>query len=391
LTPFAGYAFTQKDQPELEFTPRLFTNDTTITLTYTESGMKGDNLWANSYMAPIDIKRLTDEDFTGNVEKTVYLYNAGSWNEWNKDQSAISSAEALPGRYYAIPVGSARALDATYDQTVIPPMQGVYMKAGEGGGSLTLNYEKHVWNCTSDKMNHALRIAGKNTADDDYLNTILRVRLQLNSKNSGADRMYLIQDSICTVGYDNGYDAPKQMMSGLMNIYTNEAHGKMEISATDQIDGMYLGFMAGEDDSYQMTFTSLIGEALYLYDIEQDTLVEMSDGGQYVFNASAHSTNDMRFQVLVNPDLNDYIPNGGNNDVTTDVQPVQVQNLWVQDKVVYIYNVPGNSILDVYTVGGVMIAQYAIGFAPCTIDLSKLPTGVYMLHLNDKVYKFVCK
>ena len=392
LTPFAGYAFTQKDQPSIDFTPRLVTDNQIITLTYTEGGMKGDNLWANSYMAPIDIKKLGKEDFSGAVDQIVYLYNCGSWNEWNKDQSAIKTAEEQPGRYYAIPVGSARALDATYDQTVIPPMQGVYMVANSGGGSLTLNYEKHVWNCESNEMNRALRIAGKRTAEEDYLSSILRVRLQINSQNSGADRMYLIQDSTCTANYDNGFDAPKQMTDGLLNLYTNEACGKMEISATDNIDGIYLGFAAGEDEVYTMTFTSLIGEDLYLYDVEQDTLVGMANGETYEFAAAAKSTNDMRFQILVNPELSDYQPNGGNGDgVTTDIYDVQTQQLWVQDKKVYIAYASANSTLEVYTISGVAVAKYAIGYAPCTLDLSNMPTGVYMLRLNDKVYKFVCK
>ena len=392
LTPFAGYAFTQKDQPSIDFTPRLVTDNQTITLTYTEGGMKGDNLWANSYMAPIDIKKLGKEDFSGAVDQIVYLYNCGSWNEWNKDQSAIQTAEEQPGRYYAIPVGSARALDATYDQTVIPPMQGVYMVANQGGGSLTLNYEKHVWNCKSNEMNRALRIAGKRTAEEDYLSSILRIRLQINSQNSGADRMYLIQDSTCTANYDNGFDAPKQMTDGLLNLYTNEACGKMEISATDNIDGIYLGFAAGEDEVYTMTFTSLIGEDLYLYDVEQDTLVGMANGEIYEFAAVAKSTNDMRFQILVNPDLSDYLPNGGNGDgVTTDIYDVQTQQLWVQDKKVYIAYASANSTLEVYTISGVAVAKYAIGYAPCTLDLSNMPTGVYMLRLNDTVYKFVCK
>ena len=393
LTPFAGYAFTQKDQPSIDFTPRLVTDNQTITLTYTEGGMMGDNLWANSYMAPIDIKKLGKEDFSGAVDQIVYLYNCGSWNDWNKDQSAIQTAEELPGRYYAIPVGSARALDATYDQTVIPPMQGVYMVATKsGGGSLTLNYEKHVWNCESNEMNRALRIAGKRTAEEDYLSSILRIRLQINSQNSGADRMYLIQDSTCTANYDNGFDAPKQMTDGLLNLYTNEACGKMEISATDNIDGIYLGFAAGEDEVYTMTFTSLIGEDLYLYDVEQDTLVGMANGETYEFAAAAKSTNDMRFQILVNPDLSDYLPNGGNGDgVTTDIYDVQTQQLWVQDKKVYIAYASANSTLEVYTISGVAVAKYAIGYAPCTLDLSNMPTGVYMLRLNDTVYKFVCK
>lgn len=391
LTPFAGYAFTQKDQSSIDFTPRLVTDNQTITLTYTEGGMNGDNLWANSYMAPIDIKKLGEEDFSGNVDQIVYLYNCGSWNEWNKDQNAIQTAEELPGRYYAIPVGSARALDATYDQTVIPPMQGVYMVAKPGGGSLTLNYEKHVWNCESNEMNRALRIAGKRTAEEDYLSSILRIRLQINSQSSGADRMYLIQDSTCTANYDNGFDAPKQMTEGLLNLYTNEACGKMEISATDNIDGIYLGFAAGEDEVYTMTFTSLIGEDLYLYDVEQDTLVGMANGETYEFAAAAKSTNDMRFQILVNPDLSDYQPNGGNGDVTTNLNDVPMQQLWVHNEKAYISHASANSILEVYTVSGMPVARYAIGYAPCILDLSDMPTGVYMLRLNDQVYKFVCK
>ena len=393
LEPFAGYALTQKEQSDFVFQAQLIHANQTIPLTYTEDGMKGDNLWANSYMAPIDIKKLTDEDFSGNVDQIVYLYNCGSWNEWNKDQSAIQTAEEQPGRYYAIPVGSARVLDATYDQTVIPPMQGVYMVAPQsGGGSLTLNYEKHVWNCTSDKMNQALRIAGKHSSEEDYLNSILRVRLQVNSQNSGADRMYLIQDATCTADYDNGFDAPKQMTEGLLNLYTNEACGKMEISATDNIDGIYLGFAAGEDDVYTMTFTSLIGDNLYLYDVEQDTLVGMYNGEKYEFAAAANSTNDMRFQILVNPDLTDYLPNGGNGGgVTTDTEDVDAQPLWVHDEKVYIAHASINSTLEVYTISGVAIARYTIGYAPCTLDMSALPTGVYMLRLNDQAYKFVCE
>jgi hypothetical protein len=241
-------------------------------------------------------------------------------------------------------------------------------------------------------MNRALRIAGKRTAEEDYLSSILRIRLQINSQNSGADRMYLIQDSTCTANYDNGFDAPKQMTDGLLNLYTNEACGKMEISATDNIDGIYLGFAAGEDEVYTMTFTSLIGEDLYLYDVEQDTLVGMANGDTYEFAAAARSTNDVRFQILVNPDLSDYQPNTGNGgDVTTNLNDVPMQQLWVHDEKVYISHASANSILEVYTVSGMPVARYAIGYAPCVLDLSDMPTGVYMLRLNDQVYKFVCK
>ena len=392
LTPFDGYALTQKEQSTFILYPQLLNGEKTIQLTYTENGMRGDNLWANSYMAPLDITKFTDADFTGDIDKTFYLYNSGSWNQWNKNQDAINSAEVQPGRYYAIPVASARALDATYDQNVVPPMQGVYMKANSGGGTITLNYEKHVWNNTQTaKMNTPLRVAGKEGEAHTQSLDFQRVRLQVNSENSGADRMYIIQDSMATAGYDNGYDAPKLMADGLMNIYTNEPFGKMEISSTDHMNGMYIGFQAGDDTHYIMTFTSLIGDSLYLYDLEEDKFIEMLDGEQYHFSAIAQSTNDMRFQVLVAPTLPDETPEQGGG-VTTDVENITTPQLWVSDRKVFVSNAKTNSTMAIYTASGMLItAPCTLHTTPYTLDLSYLPTGVYILRLNDQAYKFVCK
>ena len=392
LTPFAGYALTQKEQKTFTLYPQLLNENVTIPLTYTSNGMKGDNLWANSYMAPLDITKFTDADFTGDIDKTFYLYNSGSWNQWNEDKGAINSAEVQPGRYYAIPVASARALDATYDQNVVPPMQGVYMKANSGGGTITLNYEKHVWNNTQTaQMNQPLRVAGRRDSNESQSVDFQRVRLQVNSENSGADRMYIIQDSMATASYDNGYDAPKLMADGLVNIYTNEPFGKMEISSTDHMDGMFIGFQAGEDTHYIMTFTSLVGDSLYLYDLEEDKFVEMLDGEQYHFSAIAQSTNDMRFQVLVAPTLPDETPGQGGG-VTTDVENITTPQLWISDRKVFVSNAKPNSTMAIYTASGMLVtAPYTLHTTPYTLDLSYLPTGVYVLRLNDQAYKFVCK
>ena len=390
LTPFAGYALTQKEQETFTLYPQLLNENITISLTYTENGMKGDNLWANSYAAPLDITKFTPEDFSGEVDQTFYLYNSGSWNQWNNNQSSTDNAsDFTPGRYYAI---NQAKIDQTKDQTVIPPMQGVYMKAKPGGGSITLNYEKHVWNNTQTaKMNTPLRVAGKEGEIHTQSLDFQRVRLQVNSENSGADRMYIIQDSMATAGYDNGYDAPKLMADGLVNIYTNEPFGKMEISSTDHMDGMFIGFQAGEDTHYIMTFTSLVGDSLYLYDLEEDKFVEMLDGEQYHFSAIAQSTNDMRFQVLVAPTLPDETPGQGGG-VTTDVENITTPQLWISDRKVFVSNAKPNSTMAIYTASGMLItAPYTLHTTPYTLDLSYLPTGVYVLRLNDQAYKFVCK
>lgn len=390
LTPFAGYALTQKEQETFTLYPQLLNENITISLTYTENGMKGDNLWANSYAAPLDITKFTPEDFSGEVDQTFYLYNSGSWNAWNNNQSSTDNAsDFTPGRYYAI---NQAKIDQTKDQTVIPPMQGVYMKAKLGGGTITLNYEKHVWNNTQTaKMNTPLRVAGKEGEAHTQSLDFQRIRLQVNSENSGADRMYIIQDSMATAGYDNGYDAPKLMADGLVNIYTNEPFGKMEISSTDHMDGMFIGFQTGEDTHYIMTFTSLVGDSLYLYDLEEDKFVEMLDGEQYHFSAIAQSTNDMRFQVLVAPTLPDETPGQGGG-VTTDVENITTPQLWISDRKVFVSNAKPNSTMAIYTASGMLVtAPYTLHTTPYTLDLSYLPTGVYVLHLNDQAYKFVCK
>ena len=392
LEAFAGYALTQKAQREFTFYPQLINGDKIIQLTYTPDGMKGDNLWANSYMAPLDITKFTPDDFTGNVTRTFYLYNSGSYDQWKKDTSSVSTAGEVPGRYYAIPVLAARALGPEA-QTVVPPMQGVYMKAGEGGGEIILSYEKHVWNNTQTaQMNKPLRIAGRNESAEKQNPDFQRVRLQVTSENSGADRMYIIQDSLTTSGYDNGYDAPKQMADNLMNIYTNEPFGKMEISSTNNMDGMYIGFKAGDDSEYTMTFSSLIGDSLYLYDMEADEYIEMTENGQYQFSATPMSTNDLRFQLLVAPDLPDNAPEQG-GDVATMIENLSTTKLWISDKMVYVTNVQPNSTLAIYGLGGICVAQYQIpeGMKNVQYPISNLPVGVYIIRLNDQACKFVCK
>ena len=388
LTPFDGYALTQKEQSTFTLYPQLLNADQTIQLTYTEEGMRGDNLWANSYMAPLDITKFSQEDFTGNVDRTFYLYNSGSWNDWNNDQSATNDANVYtPGRYYAINLAQ---IDATKDQTVIPPMQGVYMTAGEGGGTLTINYEKHVWNNSqTGKMNTPLRIAPH--SEENQSADFLRIRLQVNSENSGADRMYVIQDSLATSGYDNGYDAPKQMATGLMNIYTNEPFGKMEISSTDHMDGMYIGFEAGEDSEYAMTFTSLLGDSLYLYDSQQDLIIEMVNDEQYHFIAEPYSVNDFRFQIMVAPELSEE-DNNNQGGVTTNVDNISTPSVWVNQGKLYVTNSQENSTIAIYTASGMLVAApYTIKHTPCTINIAHLPAGVYVLRLNDQAYKFICE
>ena len=399
MTPFEGYALTRTAEGTGTYSivAQPIHADQTITLTKTDNGgMNGDNLFVNSYLAPIDLTKFTDiddalndpnDDFRGDFYKTFYLFNSGSWNDWQGENgegaNKILEDESAPGQYYAITPLGAALIDAQKDQTTLPPMQGVYVVA-KGEAQIHLKYNKHVFTSASRDMNRPMR--APQIKDENFM----RVRMQVNSQNSGADRMYVIQHENTTRGYDNGYDAKNIIAQGQANIYTNEPEGQMEISVADQIDSTFIGFAAGEDSEYTLTFTSLVGQDMYLHDLESDSLFLITEEGQYTFSAHPNSVNDMRFQLILYPDFSDDLPGNG---VTTGIDNlVSSAQVWVNDKRVYIADAPQNSTLVVYTANGMCITSpLTIHHTPCTIDLSHLPTGVYVLRLNNQAYKFVCK
>ena len=378
LEPFVGYALTQDQAPRGEFkiiaTP-IFENKK-IYFTKTQEGMNGDNLFVNSYFSPIDVARIdpNTDDYHG-IEGTFYLFNSGSWKNWQDGDPNSVTVGKSPGQYFAITPGSAALIDANEDQTTIPPMQGAYVIAQTNDAWINLDYKKHVYDVTSS-MNRPMRAPQEN--DEDFM----RVRLQVNSDNSGADRMYVIQYGECTSGYDNGYDARNILVEGQANLYTHEMDGQMEISVSDNINETYIGFSAGRDSEYTLRFTSVVGE-LYLKDLETETIMAIMDGEEYTFYATPNTKNDRRFLLL------DHKPEQGG--VSTDIENVYSTKAWIADNVVYVTNAPINTELVVYTMSGVVVTSLVITTPYTTIDVANMPTGVYMLRLNDKVYKFVCK
>jgi hypothetical protein len=217
-----------------------------------------------------------------------------------------------------------------------------------------------------------------------------RVRIQVNCSSSGADRMYVIQYENATRGYDNGYDAKNIIAEGQPNIYTNEREGQMEISVADQIDSTFIGFAAGVDSEYTLTFTSLVGGDMYLHDLELDSMILIQDEGLYTFTAQPGSVNDTRFQLLLHSGTTTDQPNEGE---TTSVENLYSSaNIWVNNKKLYVNDALQNSLLAIYSVSGMCImAPTTLLQTPCMIDLSYLPTGVYIIRLNNQAFKFVCE
>lgn len=152
----------------------------------------------------------------------------------------------------------------------------------------------------------------------------------------------------------------------------------MEISVSNRIDSTYIGFQAGMDSEYVLRMTSVLGEQLYLYDLQENTVVPIVDGTEYAFTATPNSVNDRRFLVT-------------DKTSKSDVSDTEDVDVYIYDKKAYVKQAPLNSVMTVYTIGGLSMASYSVGNTPCIVDLSILPVGVYVLKVANKAYKFVCE
>lgn len=397
LDPFQGYALTQYGKPTYEWNAQMTNRNCTIPLTYHFDGRKGQNLIANSYTAPIDVTQMLPEDFQMidgqneyyDITQTLYLYNSGSWKDWHTHDSlgtGISSDgdNTTPGQYYAIPV-LAVAEGYIPEKPTIAPMQGIYVRVRAkktGGdthvGNIIFNYDRIVMREGHD-MHRPMRAPKKSDITSIPSENFRRLRIVATSEHSGADRLYIIQDDINTRNYDNGYDAPNQATQGIVNIYTYESGGKMEVSCANNIDSTYIGFMAGEDRTYTLHFNTIVGETLCLQDLTNGEKINIVEGGTYTFEAEPQSTNNQRFLLLA--------PQG----IKSDIDEIDSVNIWYSNRTLYITNAADNSTLQLYDVSGHQIFSTTIHRTPYTIDLTHLTEGVYMARVNNQVYKFVCK
>lgn len=383
MVPFAGYALTQYGQPTYSFSGQLINADHEVVLTRTEAGMKGENVFVNSYAAPIDVATFTEEDFTEGVERTFYLFNSGSWNQWNEGESDASNlgsnGDDTPGHYCAIPVLVASQFDSRYDITTIPPMQGVYVVAKTDGATIRLNYRKHIWNTQSTDMNRPMRAPRHASATPSVQR---RLRLCLNSQHSGADRIYIFEDSLYSAAYDNGFDAIKQLAEGLANLYINDSFGLTEVSATDHIDSTFVGFLAGEDTRYTLTSTSLIGDSLFLLDTENDSLIALAEDTRYTFDAVPHTDNPCRFRVLTNR------PEAPAPLVPTAASAAPAYTVYMTGGAICLSGISGEQPVSLYSAGGFLVYSSVVQDNG-TIPVSSMPCGMYILRVGDFVAKII--
>jgi len=291
LQPFVGYATSQYMSPEgiliTQAGQLASKGNAVLPLTYTASSAEpGVNVFANSYTAPIDITMFEDGDFSTGVEKTIYLFNTGSKNDVEAHAGDLDGDAA--GQYIAIPIHSAGTLVGAFQlPAVIPSMQGFYVKTGQAG-TLTLNYERLVWNATHG--NTSLRAPQRANEEGSALCVTL-------SADGWSDKLYLLESDNYDAAYENGTDARK-MMRGNLNIFSIEQTDTLAVDATHSIKGTRVGVRTGEETAYTISFSHIRNaQDWVLEDSETGTLMDIIEGGDYTFFAEPNSVLTDRFRI----------------------------------------------------------------------------------------------
>lgn len=301
IPPFKGYCITQEAVKTYTHVGILSKpEEKNLNLRYfTSPDGDGFNMFANSWVAPIDITKMETEDFGGSAEPTIFIYNTGSRAEYEDGgDPSTAGTNVGAGQFNAIPVNAAEYLSGSLKK--IPSMQGFFVQATKNG-TLTLNYEKLCFNTPAfDTSTDPTRAPKRVAKESEEINIIPEVmRLDVTSTKWG-DRVYILTHEEFSEAFNLGWDGTKQegdKVAPMLSMPTEA--GEMAVAAVESADGRYLSFRAGEDSVYTFSF-NYAGETLYLYDQLTEIATEIRTGNTYTFEAT-NETPFHRFLITSTP------------------------------------------------------------------------------------------
>jgi len=361
LSSFKGYEITQASPKTVVFDGILENSTITKTLTYTAgTNFPGSHIIGNSYTSAIDISKL---NFT-NMEAAVYLFNTGSSAEWSANSGSFAPGSS-PGQYVVAPKNLAGNGGIP---SQIPSMQGFMVNVNAGGGTLTIPYTSAALKNTS-----SLRIKSESNASDEKVFTIIDVK-----GNQYADRMWIFTDSVCTHNYDNGWDGNKMLGSReTPQIFAMEKDGNFQVNSVDDIDNTIIGFQAGVEKNYTLTFSHQNMNTrypnLYLVDLIENKTVDISqDGSNYAFETTDYAPIQKRFKITTSANIS-------TNDENTKVSDSSDLKIYVENETIHLLNKSADKgHIKLYDMWGRTVEEFEFNANSETIFYSKLKSGVYL-------------
>ncbi|WP_044123261.1 hypothetical protein [Hallella bergensis] len=368
MSPFVGYQLTQDAPKVYALTGKLNLCDHNLTLTRqaaevtasksTNVGEKhwglGQNIFANSYTAAIDIDKLS---FPEEVDPTVYVYHTGSFNNWyeNKTTNGTQDLNVAAGGYLAVPKNTA----ATIGYKSIPSMQGFLLKFTKeetklgNEATVTVPYNSVV-------KNERAAMAKPFYAPAEVPGA---VQMVLES-SKGSDVVWLIEAEGTTDGYDRGWDGRKLLTGAPASLYVQTADGQMQVNTTASLTQQQVTVEGSDSEQYTLTIRKHNlpqYEHLKLVDYTARQLVDLSeDVTSYTYSMRNTGMDSNRF-MLMNTTATSF------DNLPTDIQHVTTST-W-------------NGPATVYATSGEQVAKVRLPEDMARLK-AQLPGGVYVISMQ---------
>ena len=288
LIPFRGYCVTHPSNPNV-----YDMEGTLVATTSQEIAIPAGKyvVVANSWVAPIDINAITDDDMEGMTDKTIYFFNTGT------DTDGTGETGTAAGTYRASPINAA---SYTGDWQ-IPSMQGFYVVGGSSDGTLHLDYSRHVRPSTERSIVGNPMYAPRRSAENNEPEV---AKLYFRGHRY-YDRLIVLEREDFTRGYDSGWDGEAWGGNDASPMSYVSTEGRWDaVSAVPEYEGTIIGFRAGEDNEYLIDFVySSENEPLYLLDTENNTYSRVLTGNAYRFATSDKEYHERFVLTRKNPNV----------------------------------------------------------------------------------------
>ncbi len=337
VTPFQGYQICYAKPGKVWFSGKLVNRDYNSGQLAKSPGADvlyaGQHLLANPYTAAIDIKKI---EFGNDMDKTVYLYNTGSFSQWEANSSKQGGS---PGQYFGIPQNRA---DDPGIPSQIPSMSSMLVKVNY---STSNAYVKINYNAAIKQNTEQQRVKRESAETTEDICTLI----DLESKSS-SDRLWLFADEKLSRNFDNGYDGYKLYISpNIAQIYAIEQDGNYQINSVDDLNNTTIAFQPGEDTDYQLIFNNYNLEKRYskllLFDLAKEKVMDVTaNGSVYNFTADPKLNSIARFKLITE------------KIQTPDVDPSKV-GFYTEGNNLHIYNYGNTGNVMIYDISGRLLFQ----------------------------------
>lgn len=334
MEAFWGYnvLYNDNDYLDVQWTGTLNASSNNVTKTGSNE-VQTDNLFANSWVAPIHIAAFEEDDFT-NFDPTIYIFNAGTPQQEDAAGgigSGTASASSA-GTYAVLPIDAAPWVG----MEVIPAMQAFFVKAIGASPSIKFDYSKLVYTPALSSVDITPTRAPRRSAEV----APEVIRLHVAGENGWAENTYVLGREDFTEGYDRGWDG--RYMEGEdtnPQLYTPTTDGYMAVNCVPEIEGTVVGFRKGSsDNNYIFSFDYDGDEVWYLNDQKAQKSTQIMNGQTYAFVSEA-GDNAARFVISATP-----INKIATGCESVGAEAAKVRKVIIDDKV---YIIRGGQVFDV--------------------------------------------